>query len=202
MILRPFIFGVLSAAALIAADASITKQDRDQAIQLMASSQQSYFDALKDVTEAQWKWKPTAERWSVGECAEHIALAEALLFAKVTEAVNSPANAAWEEKTKSKLQLLSSVMPNRLGKAKSPLEIEPKGNLTKAEVLAIFEKGRAITDKFIAETEVAWKEHTAEHPFPIFNTLNAQQWYLYIPWHTQRHLKQIAEVKATSGYPQ
>ena len=170
-------------------------------MQLMTSSAQSYLDALKDVTEEQWKWKPTPERWSVGEVAEHIALAEPHLFAKVTMAVNSPANPEWEAKTKGKLEMLASVMPNRLGKAKSPLEIEPTGTLTKAEVIAIFEKGRVASNRFIAETNVAWKERTAEHPFAMFNTLNAQQWFLYIPWHTMRHLKQIAEVKATAGYP-
>lgn len=202
MTLRLFLTVLIGTNIISAAtDPAITKQDREQAVQLMTSSAQSYLDALKDVTEEQWKWKPTPERWSVGEVAEHIALAEPHLFAKVTMAVNSPANPEWEAKTKGKLEMLASVMPNRLGKAKSPLEIEPTGTLTKAEVIAIFEKGRVASNRFIAETNVAWKERTAEHPFAMFNTLNAQQWFLYIPWHTMRHLKQIAEVKATAGYP-
>jgi len=188
-------------APAFAADPAITKEDRAEAIRLMEASAAEYKEALKDVTPEQWKWKPAPDRWSVGEVAEHIALAEALLFGKVMEAVNALPNPDWETKTKDKLAFLARVMPNRQGKAKSPLEIEPKGNLTKEETFAIFDKGRVRINRFIQTTEVAWKEHTAEHPFPIFNTLNAQQWFLYIPWHTQRHLKQIAEVKATAGYP-
>jgi hypothetical protein len=33
----------------------------------------------------------------------------------------------------------------------------------------------------------------AEHPFPVFNMLNAYQWLLYIPLHNARHNRQIAE---------
>ena len=45
------------------------------------------------------------------------------------------------------------------------------------------------------------KDHTTEHPFPVFNTLNAYQWLVYIPMHNLRHDLQIAEVKASPGYP-
>ncbi len=192
---------VLTLTPMSASDASITKEDRAEAVKALQASRAAYKEALKDVTLEQWKWKPAPDRWSVGEVAEHIALGEGLLFARVLEAVNAPANPAWEEKTKDKLAFLARIMPNRQGKAKSPLEIEPKGNLTKEETFAIFEKNRMPIEKFVEETQVPWKEHTSEHPFPIFNTLNAQQWFMYIPWHTQRHLKQIAEVKATAGYP-
>ena len=48
---------------------------------------------------------------------------------------------------------------------------------------------------------MALKAHTIRHPFPIFGTLNAYQWLIYGPLHTMRHVKQIAEVKATEGYP-
>jgi len=128
----------VSALSLCAADSSITKEDRAQATQLLEASRSEYYAALKDVTPEQWKWKPAPERWSVGEVAEHIALAEALLFGKVTEAVNAKPNPEWEAKTKDKLAFLARVMPNRQGKAKSPLEIEPKGNLSKEETFSIF----------------------------------------------------------------
>jgi hypothetical protein len=48
---------------------------------------------------------------------------------------------------------------------------------------------------------LALKEHTADHPFAVFGTLNAYQWLIYIPLHNIRHNQQIAEVKASAGYP-
>ena len=37
--------------------------------------------------------------------------------------------------------------------------------------------------------------------FPVFGTLNAYQWLIYVPLHTLHHGKQIANVKAATGYP-
>src|SRR5205807_10040777 len=51
---------------------------------------------------AQWKWKPAVDRWSIAEIAEHVVLAEAALFGNVKQAISSPANPDWEEKTKGK----------------------------------------------------------------------------------------------------
>jgi hypothetical protein len=34
--------------------------------------------------------------------------------------------------------------------------------------------------KFTSETEVALKQHTLDHPFPIFGLLNAYQWLIYV----------------------
>jgi len=39
------------------------------------------------------------------------------------------------------------------------------------------------------------------HPFPIFGTLNAYQWLIFVPLHSFDHDKQIAEVKASPRYP-
>ena len=64
-----------------------------------------------------------------------------------------------------------------------------------------FAEVRGITLKFVEDTKLPLKEHLAEHPFPIFNPLNAYQWVLYIPLHNMRHDKQIEEVKATPGFP-
>lgn len=170
-------------------------------IQFLQDSQKEFLHAVSDLTDEQWKWKPTPERWSVGEVAEHIFLSEQALFAKMKEAIANPVNPAWEEKTKGKTEFLLQVMAPRLGKAKAPEEIQPQGKLTRQEIMAGFAKVRANTIQFAEETKVALKEHTSEHPFPVFNTLNAYQWLLYIPLHNMRHDKQIEEVKATAGFP-
>ena len=52
----------------------------------------------------------------------------------------------------------------------------------------------------VGETHLALKEFTLAHPFPVFGTLNAYQWLIYVPLHTLRHNKQIAELKVTPGY--
>jgi hypothetical protein len=186
---------------LLAADPHMTAAERAKALQYLEESRVEFLAAIDGVTDAQWKWKPAPEKWSVGEVAEHIVVAEGAMFQKIQEALAAPANAAWEEKTKGKTEMIEMVMAPRLGRVSAPEPLVPKGDLTKAEVKARFEKQRAEFVKFTRETGAALKEHTAEHPFAMFNPLNAYQWLIYAPLHTMRHDKQIAEVKGTAGYP-
>jgi hypothetical protein len=186
---------------LFGADAHMTAEERTKVMNWMEESRQEFLAAIDGVTAEQWKWKSAPERWSVGETAEHIVLAEAALFANVQKAISSPPNPDWEEKTKGKTEFIERVMAPRLGKATAPDPIVPQGKLTQTEVRERFLKQRVQIEKFAQETTVELKQYTVEHPFAVFNTLNAYQWLIYIPLHTERHDKQIAEVKATAGYP-
>ncbi len=184
-----------------AADAHMTAEERAKVMNWLDESRKEFLASIDGVTEEQWKWKPASERWSVGETAEHIVLAEALLFGTVQKAIASPPNPAWEEKTKGKTEFIERVMAPRLGKASAPEPIVPSGKLTQAQVRETFLKQRVDIEKFAKETQLELKQYTVEHPFPVFGTLNAYQWLIYVPLHTERHDKQIAEVKATAGYP-
>jgi len=185
----------------LAADPHMSADERTQVLNWLDQSHKEFLASIDGVSETQWKWKPAPERWSVGETAEHIVLAEAGLFNFVKTAMAAPPNPAWEEKTKGKTEFIERVMPDRSGKAQAPEPLVPKQGLSRAQVIARFEKQRIEIVKFATDTQAPIKEYTAEHPFPVFNTLNAYQWLIYVPLHTMRHDKQIAEVKATPGYP-
>lgn len=172
-----------------------------QVLTWLQESQKEFLSAIEGLSDAQWKWKPAPDRWSVGEVAEHIVLAERALFSSVTKAIEAPPNPDWEEKTKGKTELIERVMAPRLGKAQAPESIVPRSGMTQDQVRERFLEHRATIVKLVRDTDVALKEHTVEHPFKFFGTLNAYQWLIYIPLHTERHDKQIAEVKATPGYP-
>ena len=57
----------------------MSPEQREKLVQLLTVSQQQTVDALKSLSDEQWKWKPAEGRWSVGEVAEHIVLAEGSL---------------------------------------------------------------------------------------------------------------------------
>ena len=105
---------------LLAADAHMTAEERTKVMNWLDESRKEFLASIDGVTEEQWKWKPAPERWSVGETAEHIVLAEALLYGTVQKAIASPPNPAWEEKTKGKTEFIERVMAPRLGKASAP----------------------------------------------------------------------------------
>ncbi len=184
-----------------AADPHMTPQEKAQLIQYLKDSQKEFLAAVSNLSDEQWRWKPAPERWSVGECAEHIMLAEGLLYAKMEEALKNPPSADWEAKTGPKTAILLQVMAPRLGKAKAPEDIVPSGTMPRQEIMSRFAEARGRTLNFAETTDIALKEHVAPHPFPMFDPLNAYQWVLYIPLHNMRHDKQIEEVKNTPGFP-
>jgi len=184
-----------------AADPHMTAQERAQLIQFLNDGKKEFLAAVSNLSDEQWKWKPTPQRWSVGECAEHIMLAEGMLWQQMEVALKSPAVPDWEKQTAGKTDLLLRVMAQRQGKAQAPEDIVPSGTMPRAEIMAKFAEVRARTLKFAETTDLPLKEHIAPHPFPIFNPLSAYQWILYIPLHQMRHDKQIEEVKATPGFP-
>jgi len=184
-----------------AADATLTSAERAHAIQLLQDSEKEFLGYVDGLTDAQWNYKAGPDRWSVGETAEHIVLAEGLLFGAVQQAVASPVNPDWETKTRGKTEFIEKVMVDRSRKAVAPEAIVPSGKLTRDEVIQRYKEARAKTLKFAEETQVALKEHTFDHPFPVFGTLNAYQWLIYVPLHNMRHDQQIAEVKASPGFP-
>ena len=199
--MRRYLLATALCFPLCAADPHMTDGEKTKVLNWLAESRKEFLAAIDGVNDAQWKWKPAPERWSVGEVAEHVVLAEASLFANVKKALASPVNAEWEAQTKGKTEMIEMVMAPRLGKAQAPEPLVPQGRMTRDQVRERFLKQRAEVDKFAQDTTAALKEHTAEHPFPVFGTLNAYQWLIYIPLHTMRHDKQIAEVKGTAGYP-
>jgi hypothetical protein len=193
--------GLMCHASLASEDPNMTAEDRAKVVKLLKDSHKQTLDLMEGLSEEQLKFKPAPEKWSVLEVAEHIYLAEGLLFGAVEKALAEKQNPEWETKTKGKTEFLERVMVSRDRKATAPESIVPSGKLTRDELIAKLKESRAKSLKFTEETKLPLKAHTLDHPFPVFNTLNAYQWLIYIPLHNIRHNKQIEEVKADPNFP-
>jgi hypothetical protein len=179
----------------------MTAEERTKTIKMLLDSQQEYLDALSNLTEAQWRFKPSPFQWSLGEVAEHILLTEIALFSSVEKALAQKPNPDWESKTAGKAEFIEKVVPSRSRRAQAPIEVRPSGKLSREEVVRRYKEARARVLEFTRTTDLPLKAHTLDHPFPVFNTLNAYDWLIYIPLHNIRHNQQIAEVKASERYP-
>lgn len=182
-------------------DAKMTTEERAQLIRWLKESQAQTIAAVEKLSEAQWNWKAAPEKWSVAECVEHIMLAEGLLWSAAEKALAAAPNPDWATKTKGKTELIENIMVKRLGKAQAPEPIVPGGKLTRAELMKKLVEVRAKTLQFAETTQLPLKQYTSEHPFPVFGTLNAYHWVIYIPLHNIRHNQQIAEVLANPNFP-
>jgi len=192
---------VFCSTALASEDGKITREERAKVIKLLTETQAETLDALENLSDEQLTFKAAPNKWSVLEVAEHIMLAESLLFGAVQGAIAAKPNPDWEEKTKGKTEFIEKVMPDRSNKAQAPESIVPSAKLTRNELIAKYKEARGRTLKFAEETDLPLKAHTLDHPFPVFGTLNAYQWLIYIPLHNVRHNKQIAEVRSDPNFP-
>jgi len=179
----------------------MTSDQRAQLTTLLHAAQVEFLDLISGLTEAQWRHRPAASSWSVGETAEHIVLAEAGLFAKMQQALAAQPNPDWEAQTARKTEFIERVMPAPLQKANAPETLHPRMQWTRDETVTRFQAGRTRTLQFVEQVDQPLECYTSEHPFPVFNTLNAYQWLLYIPLHNQRHNQQIAAIKRSSDFP-
>ena len=177
---------------------NMTQAERTELVELLQKAEQEFLQAVDGLTDEQWSFKPGPDRWSVGEVAEHIVLADEMLFDGAARMLDGQPDPKWEE-TLRKTEILRNALPNRSRKVDAPGAIQPKHVMTRAQVLARFKEQRARATAFARATDAPLKSYTSRNPF--FGLLNAHQWLIYIPLHHLRHNQQIAEVKASPGYP-
>jgi hypothetical protein len=188
---------IVFSSSLIAGE--VTKADRDSLVAHLKKTEAVFLASIDGVSDAQWTWKPAPERWSVAETAEHITKAEDLLRGTVEGMMKAPAAPDVLAKTKGKEELILRVIPDRTKKAQAPEPLVPKGTFaTKAALIEAFKAARAKTLAIAGGTSDLRAYGQAGLPV---GEVDAYQGILFLSAHTERHTKQIEEVKATTGYP-
>lgn len=144
-------------------------------------------------------FKPAPDRWSVAEVAEHIAAAEDLLYGSIQDKVmKAPARPAGED-VKAIDDFVLAAIPDRTHKAQAPEPLKPTNRYTSLEgTLKHFNESRDRTIEFV-KTGQGLRDHAVESP--LGKNLDAYEWALFIAAHSERHTKQILEVKADPNFP-
>ena len=171
----------------------LNQEERAYVIRLLRDSENEFLELISGLTGEQWTWKAAPDRWSVAQTAEHLVLGETAMLTMIKLALAAPPNPDWAAEDARKTRFLDRVLPDRSLKAAAPAPLEPHHHWTREETMARYKEGRARTLEFVEQVDQPMKDHCAEHPFPVFNMLNAYQWLLYIPLHNARHNRQIAE---------
>src|SRR6267154_6540884 len=66
-------------------------QTKEELVKYMEQTRQNFLDSVKGLSEAQLKFKPAPDKWSVMEVAEHIALSEDALGGMTMKVMSDPA---------------------------------------------------------------------------------------------------------------
>ena len=190
---------VLACAGALAHAQSLSQADRDKALSYLESTRQGVLDATKGLSPAQWNFKAGPDRWSIAQVTEHIAAAEDYLRGMVTEKVMSaPARPAGEDVAAID-DMVIKMIPDRTTKRQAPEPLVPSNRFGSAEgSLKHFLEARTATEDFLKKTPDL-RDHAVDSP--LGKKLDAYEWVLFISAHSERHTKQILEVKADPNFP-
>jgi hypothetical protein len=188
-----------SAALAVAGDGGMTPAERSYLVEQLEASRNNMLTSITGLSQAQWKFKPAPEVWSVAECAEHIILAEDYLFGASQQILRSPtvarpanSNAEFDRK------LVAGIL-DRSHKGTAPEPIVPSGKFATPEDAAReFTARRDKTIAYVQSTSDELRVHVAPGPL---GPMDSYQFLLLLAAHSGRHTLQIKEVQAQPGYP-
>ena len=109
----------------------------------LARAQKDTLDAVSGLSDAQWSFKPAADKWSVGECVEHLLLIEEKRTPALESQLKEKPEEGWATKTIANTELLETALVNRSFKVKALEEFTPAGKLARADALERYKKARA-----------------------------------------------------------
>lgn len=173
--------------------------DRDRGIQYLQATKKGVLDATQGLSDAQLNFKPVPDRWSVAEVMEHIAASEDFLFGMVTEKVMKAPPRTEVADVKAIDAMVLAKIPDRSKKAQAPQELVPTNRFGSPDAARKhFVESRARTADFLQKTPDL-RAHAVDSP--LGTKLDAYEWVLFIAAHSERHTKQINEVKADPNFP-
>lgn len=185
-------------ATFLFAGNSLSDAERTEAIKQLEFSRQTVINATKDLTEAQWNFRPAAGRWTIAEIAEHIAVTEMAIPGLIQKQLMGAPQI--ERPNTERDATIRTRLLNRDGKAQAPEILRPTGKFpTGAAAVQAFLKQRGANMAFLQSTELDLRHH--EYPHMALGPLDGYQWVLFLSGHTERHVEQMEEVKASPGYP-
>jgi hypothetical protein len=197
--LTPFAVAVVVFfACSIARAQELTQADRDKAVQYLETTKKGVLEATKGLTPAQWNFKPAPDRWSIAECMEHIAAAEDFIRGTVVEKVMLAPAAPDRDVVKIDEAIIAGV-PDRTNKFQAPEPLKPTNRFGSPQsAIDHFVESRAKTEAFVKDTP-GLRDHAADSP--VGTKWDAYEFVLLIAAHSERHTKQINEVKADPNFP-
>jgi hypothetical protein len=187
------------AAAVRAQDVSQT--DKDRALAYLESTRKGVLDATKGLSDAQWNFKPGPDRWSIAEVMEHLAAAEDMIRGMDQDQVmKSPAIPPRDPAELQKIDAgVIAQVPDRSHKTTAPEPLKPTNRFgSPADAEKHFLESRATTEEWLKSTPDL-RAHATDSPMGV--KLDGYEWVLLIAAHSERHTKQMLEVKADPNYP-
>jgi DinB superfamily len=178
----------------------VSQAEKERALQYLESTKKGVQDATRGLSDAQWNFKSAPERWSIAQVMEHLAVAEDMIRGLVSEQVmKTPAVPVRDaEELKRVDETVLAIVPDRSHKAQAAEPLQPTNRFgSPAAAQKHFVESRATTEEYLKNTP-GLRTHLGDSPL---GKLDGYQYVLLIAAHSERHTKQMLEVRADPNFP-
>jgi hypothetical protein len=176
-------------------------------IKSIQDSSKQVKESFGGLSEAQLNWKPAQDKWSAGECIEHLIVTNKTYFPvlkNITEGGHknsfwqkfSPLSGLWGS------MLLKAVSPESVRKTKTANIFLPVSSAISKTIVDEFIK---TNDEFVSYLEklgnIDLKKTKIYSPVSKFITYSLLDATKIITYHEVRHINQAKKVIQTEGFP-
>jgi hypothetical protein len=176
--------------------ASSIEVDKATMLEVLRKGGEAFLHSVAGVSEATCRLRPAENRWSVLECAEHVAVAEEVMLGLVT----GKRKARNPEEPRRDGRILRSGT-DRSNRFDASDQSRPRGRFsTLAEAVAHFQEVRERTLRLVAETGEDLRATEVTHPHHVVGVISTYECLLLMGAHAQRHALQIEEVRSSPAY--
>jgi len=169
----------------------LSLQEKRAAVFHLTTTREGLLEALEGLTDHEWRSRPAADRWSILEVVEHLAIVERRVHGVIGRMGAAP-EAEPGRRNSEVDQFVLAAVARRDRPVEAPAPIQPKGQWSPEEALDQFLAGRKETLELL-ETADCLRGRLLPHP--LFGLWDGYQWILATAAHNARHTGQILEVR-------
>jgi DinB superfamily len=185
---------VIAMGARLLVGAPMTQRDREDLVSHLQMTESWLVDEVSPLSPAQLNFRMAPGKWTVAEVVEHLVIADPTYWQLFQDGMKAPHKHLEKQATDADV-LWYGI--NRMQHQKTEPRKDPKGQpIEIRQALDSFRKLHSMMLDYARTTDQDLRGHTV----PEWG-VDAYQCLLEISTHTQRHILQIREIKADSGFP-
>jgi DinB superfamily len=201
-----YMAATISGAMAPAATPRLSASEIAQARLYLEQARDAIIGAIKGVSEAQATFKPVPGVWSIAEIVEHVVFVQNRVLGPLREELEA-SSAGWNGRDYRAVDaIVLNEFPKRLVKYPAPEFAHPKGDLPLSEGMRQVLTNTRRTAEYL-HSAPDLRQHVIEsRPIQAISNgehalMDGYQWILAQAAHTERHAKQILELKAHPNFP-
>lgn len=175
-------------------------KDRNYLVDNLTRSRDELIKETENLTEAQWNFKESPDRWSIKQIVEHIGIWELLFQKEISQAIGAGPQADLKKDAKPDSVYLGFIMEEHqhiTTDYTKPFTFSVPMGLSDGKTnLAWVTKMRNESINYISSAKDDLRAYYSQAGRP-----NVHQRFITTFGHTDRHLRQIRKVKSHPDYP-